>query len=266
MTYVSDLVEAARLRRDVWALGRHTDASAQLVGGALRDARAGRLSPDEESWVERIEALRQSLLACDRDITKTDYGAGSRRAHRSDGEAYDGVVSATTVARACRASKPRMWALFLFGLVRRLRPRRCVELGACLGISAAYQAAAQRLNGGGSLVTLEGDEALAALAAENLQTLGLDEVRLVTGRFQDTLDGVLEEFGPVDYAFIDGHHDGAATVSYFDRIRPHLARPAWLVFDDILWPGMRPAWDAIATSDEVRVAIPLGNIGVCRVG
>ena len=239
--------------------------AATAIAAALTDACADRLSPEEREWVDRIEAVRATLQACEREIAKTDHGAGAKRLRRSQEEAYRGVVT-TTVSRACRASTSRMWALFLFKLVRQFRPQRCLELGTCLGISAAYQATAQRLNGDGTLVTLEGDPALASLAAESLRGLGLEAVRLVPGRFQDTLRGVLEEHGPVDHAFIDGHHDGKATIGYFEQLLPHLAHPALLVVDDVSWPGMRSAWSTIAHNGSVRLSSTLGNMGVCCVG
>ena len=265
MSPFSDYLATLRFRHDAWRLGRTSGPDASVIASALSAARAETLSTEERDWVDRIEELRHVLLTCNDEISKTDHGAGTRRTRRGEADAYRGVVSTTTVARACRASKPRMWGLFLFGLVRRLRPRCCLELGTCLGISSAYQAAAQRLNGGGSLITLEGDPALATLAAEHLRRLGLADVRLVRGRFQDTLRGVLDEHGPVDHAFIDGHHDGDATLAYFDLILPRLTRRAVVVFDDISWPAMRPAWRAIARHEQVRLASRLGSIGVCRV-
>jgi predicted O-methyltransferase YrrM len=247
-------------------VGRGGNATATAVSTALRNACTDHLSREERAWCDRIEALRAELEACDRQIPKTDYGAGTRRMQRTEAEAYRGIVTTTSVSRASRASQSRVWALFLFGLVRRLRPRRCLELGTCVGISAAYQAAALQLNGAGTLVTLEGDPALAALATDNLDGLGLgDDVHLVPGRFQDTLQGVLEEHGPVDHAFIDGHHDGTATLGYFEQLLPHLERPALLVFDDVSWPGMRPAWHAITVSDAVHLSWKLGDMGVCVI-
>jgi predicted O-methyltransferase YrrM len=51
----------------------------------------------------------------------------------------------------------------LFKLVRTLQPATIVELGTCIGISAAYQAAAQQINHRGRIVTLEGSSTRAAL-------------------------------------------------------------------------------------------------------
>ena len=82
---------------------------------------------------------------------------------------------------------------------------------------------------------------------------------MVTGRFQDTLQGVLQERAPVDYAFIDGHHDEHATLRYFDQIHPHLAETALVIFDDVAWSaGMRRAWDALQADERIRTVLDLG--------
>jgi len=132
-----------------------------------------------------------------------------------------------------KARKSYFWSVLLFKLVRKFNPSACIELGTCLGISAAYQASAQKLNRKGKLVTLEGAVSLASLAEKNLQQLGLDNAHVVSGRFQDKLDTVLNENKPIDYAFIDGQHDEKATISYFEQLTPCLSVESIIDFDDI---------------------------------
>jgi predicted O-methyltransferase YrrM len=136
-------------------------------------------------------------------------------------------------------------------------------MGTSVGVSAAYQAAALRLNGYGSLVTLEGATSLADIAKNNFQQLGLDTVEVVVGRFQDTLPDVLASRQPVDYVFVDGHHDEQATLAYFEQILKFLAETALIVFDDIAWSeGMKRAWNTIAHDRRVGVAVDLGEVGL----
>ena len=142
----------------------------------------------------------------------------------------------------------------------------CLELGTSLGITAAYEAAALTLNGTGRLVTLEGADTIASLASQNLAGVGLTNVTIVVGRFQDTLDGVLRDHRPIDYAFVDGHHDERATVRYFQQILPALAPRAVLVFDDIAWnTGMVRAWKAVSEHPAVVLAVDLGAMGICVI-
>ena len=133
-------------------------------------------------------------------------------------------------------------------------------MGTCVGVSAAYIASALKLNDHGRLITLEGSPALADIARDTLQRLDLDRVEDRTGRFSETLDPALKAMTPVDFAFIDGHHDEVATLNYLEQIKPYLADGAVVVFDDIAWSdGMRRAWRQIATA---YTSIDLRNVGV----
>ena len=104
-----------------------------------------------------------------------------------------------------------------------VKPTSAIELGTCVGLSAAYQATALPTGATRTFVTCEGAPELAATAASNLHHLGIDWARVVPGRFDDTVPGLAAELAPLHYAFIDGHHDEAATVRYFDVLRPHAA-------------------------------------------
>jgi predicted O-methyltransferase YrrM len=241
----------------------------RTVGAALESHRTEALAAAERQRVEAIEELRQNLSRSTETVSVPDYGAGSPSETRSAEQMYEGGVTTEVVGDACRQySKSRIWALLLFQLVRQVKPAACVELGTCLGISTAYQASALELNGHGRLVTLEGSPAFAGIAGRNLESLGLDHrASVVVGRFQDTLDAVLDDLGSVDYAFVDGHHDEHATVRYFEKLLPHLSQQAVMLFDDIAWsPGMRRAWQRVSSDPRVDVSLDFISMGVCLVG
>ncbi|MCA1733877.1 MAG: class I SAM-dependent methyltransferase [Acidobacteria bacterium] len=258
---------------------RHIDNSARLlalrlglshprsepVQAALRKTFRNDATPEERAWVERIETLRSELNSSSDPIDILDFGAGDPNSTLTAGEMYEGRAARRTIGEISRASSKRsFWAFLLFRLIRELKPKACLELGTSVGISASYQAAALTLNGAGALVTLEGAPALASKARTNFEALGLRNVRVVSGRFQDTLPRVLEEMGQIDYAFIDGHHDERATIDYFHQIEPFLSSSSVLVFDDINWSrGMRRAWKAIRSDGAVTEAIDLGSMGLC---
>lgn len=263
---LSPLVLILREWRALWSLPR-TGPGVEPLRRALRTAATRSLSPEERSRLREIEALRRRLLADGTELTVVDYGAGSGDETLDEGEMARGRSKTLTVAEACAVSKPRAWARLLFHLVRELEPDICVEMGTCVGISAAYQAAALQLNGNGRLITLEGARPLARLSEDNLVGLGLENARVVPGRFQDTLGDVLAEHAPVDFVFIDGHHDELATLGYFEQARPHLAPGAVLVFDDIAWSaGMARAWTAVTEHPDVALSVSLGAMGICSVG
>lgn len=245
----------ARLQRD-------GDPSAAAIGRALAGAIEKRTSPEEKAWIERIEGLREELKRSD-EVIRTSHVEWT--ASDADREKYR---VKTLPELATRASKPPKWGLVMLRLVREMRPEHCLEFGTCLGLSAAYQAAALDLNGGAKkFVTLEADSNRARVARRNFEKLGLEWVDLRLGRFQDTLEPVLEEQEPIHFAFIDGHHQEGPTIEYFGRVADRAGRPAVLLFDDITWSdGMKKAWRTIRRDRRVGLAIDLGGVGLCLVG
>jgi predicted O-methyltransferase YrrM len=239
------------------------------TGAALKAHRDNRLTADESRLIEAIERVRFDLSISTEIISIPDYGAGSPSEDCSVECTETVKIITEVVGDACRNySKPRVWATLLFHLIRHSQPRLCVELGACLGISAAYQASALELNGQGRLVTFEGAPPFAVVAVQTLRSLGLHRrAEVVVGRFDDTLDSILGGAEKIDYVFVDGHHDEQATVRYFNRFLPHLAKQAIMVFDDISWsPGMRRAWQHISSDARVDVSLDFSSIGVCLMG
>ena len=252
-----------RVQRDLLGLAdSYPEPAAAIVKAA-----SGTASPAEQTWIQRIEELRRQMNASSELLEVMDYGAVSSNVPLSEDEMYAGRMIRRTVGQICRVGSKANRAQLLFHLVREVRPLTCIELGTSVGLSACYQAAALKLNGAGKLVTLEGADAVASVAARNFSSLGLDNIELVRGRFQDTLTGVLRAHTSVDYAFVDGHHDEVATMKYFSAIIPALAPNAVIVFDDIRWSeGMNRAWNVIQHDSHVRVSVDLGCMGLVSTG
>jgi len=237
------------------------------IARAIKATLEGSLSAAERACVERIEALRSRLLEDDAVLSGIDYGAGSPHAPRTAEQMTRGVSWQKTVREVCRASKSRKWGLLLMKLVEEFEPAAAVELGTCLGISAAYQAAGLQVRSSSVLVTLEGSPSLASRARQNLEALGFRNVSVVEGPFDAALDRVLEASGPLQYAYIDGHHDEQATLRYFAAMEPHLAEGCLVVFDDIRWSaGMERAWRQITSGPNVQVVVDLFHLGLIATG
>lgn len=236
------------------------DAPRAVVSGVNAAARGVR-SRREAQVLDRVELFRQFLLESEEQFDNVDYGAGRRSGPASSSP------TTRTIGSMTRSSKPAAWSFLLFRMLRELRPEVAVELGACVGISAAYQGAALELNGRGRLVTLEGAPDLAERSRRTLSELLLSQrVQVRTGRFADSLPVVLDEIGPVDWAFIDGHHAEEPTLDYMEQVVAHAADEAVLVFDDIDWSdGMRRAWSSIAGDPRFSLVIDLRTVGVAVI-
>jgi predicted O-methyltransferase YrrM len=212
-----------------------------------------------EKHIGEIEALRKKLLQDNTIITRHDFGAGlSKNLYKRK--------QATSVAKLCKGSSmPKDLARLLYYIVYYTKPKICLELGTCLGISGAYLAQAQKLVvDNGLFVTLEGDPASAAIARKNFRLLHLNNAETEVGRFADTLPGILSKTEAIDFALIDGHHNGPATLEYYQHIKPHLSENAVLVFDDIDWSaGMQKAWQSLTIFPELYICVDLGRTGIC---
>lgn len=246
-------------------LARLRDSAPRPAGpalaAALRRVRDRVLDPEERAAVERIEALRARQ---NRSAETVEVPLDLDR-----DPAHAGQVETRVVGDISRvASRSPMSARVLFQVARGLRPERALEMGTCLGISAAYVGAALDLNGQGRLVTLEGVPGQARIAGENLRGLGLaDRVEIVLGSFQETLGRALEAAAPLQFAFIDGDHREDATLAYHEQMLPHLSEGAVVVFDDIRWShGMVRAWSRLIGHPRTRFAVDLYNMGLCVVG
>jgi len=237
------------------------DPRLRSVGAAIQAVVEGRAEPEEAAWFERIEALRH-LTNARTDRVPWRMFEGSEP--DASGQFPSRLIERAVGEISMTGSKRPKWAQLLFHLVRRLGARSCLELGTCVGISGAYQAAALACNGAGRLVSLEGAESLVEVANANWAELGLGaHAEAYPGHFAATLPQALERWGPFDYVFIDGHHDEHATWEYYRSVLPHLNRDAFLVFDDINWsPGMRRVWNRIRRDTNLSAAIDLLHVGL----
>lgn len=198
-----------------------------------------------------IEDLRQSLLHNNSVLVVEDHGAGSRKEKMRERKVCD---------MASSSLKPRKYSQLLFRIVDHYGPEHILELGTSFGITTAYLAAA---NPSASVTTMEGASAVAAMAREHFNMLGLHNIRLVEGNFDDTLLPWIATQEKLDMAFIDGNHRYEPTIRYFQQLKPLLHEHSILVFDDIHWSReMEDAWKQVCADPTVTLTIDLFFIGL----
>lgn len=255
----------SKVTEQTFSLHNDDDVFAKKIGKIIDEVISNNCSSKEKKWINKIENLRNKLNQSTVEVQIMDYGARSSSINLSADEMYQGTKIIKTIGEVCKsASKPYVWDLLLFKLIRRFRSTVCLELGTSLGISGAYQAAACKINKHGKVMTIEGAESIASVALENFAELKLDNIKVTIGRFQDVLKSILIDIEPVDYVFIDGHHDENATMNYYKQIMPHLSNHALLIFDDIRWSdGMERAWNEIRQHRNIQLSISLEDLGIC---
>ena len=226
---------------------------------AIRDAFFRRPSERELLYIDAIERRRGEMEASGEMLEILDFGAN---AVSPDGTLVNRTLGETTLS----SSKPKRWSMLLFYLIQRLNPDRCLEFGTCVGISTLYQAASLTLNGRGSIVTMEGSPVLAGVARKTFDDIGYTNIHSVVGKFDGVLQTVINEYQPFDLVFVDGHHEGSATVRYFEQILPSVSRNAVIIFDDIHWSrGMKKAWKTIIQHRRVKYSADLYQLGIVIV-
>lgn len=158
---------------------------------------------------------------------------------------------------ANNVSVQRRWGVFLHLCAEAFGARNVLELGSCVGISGAYLAAVSHRP---RVVSIEASPELAPVAAATIARFTTNGT-VLRGMFDDRLPDAIE--GPVGLAYIDGHHDGAATIRYVQAIVPHLERGALIVLDDIrLYAEMIEAWGSLRAMPGVGVAVDVGRFGL----
>ena len=218
-------------------------------------------SPRESRQAGEIERHRGWLAQDHSEVEFLDFGAGTRAEGYPGQDIEGGVGSRRRVSELVLASKSPLWGGLLHKMVRLAGAKSCVEMGTSLALSASYIAAA--LPQDGRLVTMEGAPAVAKLAAATLRSLVPDRaVEICVGPFRDTLPEVLERMAPIDFVFIDGHHEQQATENYCRQLLPHMQSRGVMVFDDIRWsPQMLQAWKNISAS-VAGLCLDMGSVGI----
>ncbi len=240
------------------------DPASRAAARALCSTAIGPGGGRASDWIDRIEARRKQL-ASEQTAVSPNFDPAAGGVTGSWFAGIDGPVPIWGIARMF--SIPPVWGAFLLRLIRELSPSSCLELGTGLGLSAAYQAAALELNGAGSLVTLEGADAWAAVAEQGLDELGLSgRARVRRGSIDDLLPPLAAELAPIDYAFLDADHSEEATVKHYEILEPHLASGAVVLLDDVTHSDdMRRAWKSIGRSERASSRTELGRMGLVTI-
>ncbi|WP_199117600.1 O-methyltransferase [Pedobacter sp. ASV28] len=200
---------------------------------------------------DEIEAQRKKLLNDHTLITVTDLGAGS---HLNKNR----TKKISQIAK--NALKNKRLAQLIYRLAAHHKPSNMIELGTCLGITTAYLSKAWPQ---ADILTIEGCPQTAAVAYHNFTELGLQNVELQVGNFNDLLPKAIEERSQLDFIYIDGNHTKEATLNYFNWCLPKIAENSLFIFDDIYWSeGMKEAWEEIKLHPQVTVTIDLFWIGL----
>ena len=200
---------------------------------------------------EKVEALRNQLLNDNTVLKVEDFGAGSVIDKKSK-------RSISSIAK--NAAKPKKFGQLLFRMVKHYQHATILELGTSLGITTSYLSLAKP---DGRVITMEGSKEIAEVTKRNFRNIGIRNIEIVEGNFDNTLSFVVRGLSTVDFAFIDGNHRKEPTERYFKELLAKTNNDSILVFDDIHWSSeMEAAWETIKKDAAVTCSIDLFFIGI----
>ena len=159
-----------------------------------------------------------------------------------------------------RLSLPPKYAQLLFRVVRFARCRTVLEVGASLGLTTAYLASPDSR---ADCVAIESEAELAEVAEMVLDDLQVKNARVLQGKADDLLPGVLRGWERLDFAFIDTDGDAATTWRSFEQCAAK-AHPATMMAIGLPYrsPDMAHAWERIKAHPQVTSTIDLGRMGL----
>jgi len=211
------------------------------------------ISKKDDEVLESIRKFRKYLMKSNEVVCcESGFGAGSRYGGRKKQTRVNSLVKHSSI--------PHKYGKILYYLVNTLKPVNILELGTSVGISTLYMAMAGEKS---RVWTIEGCADKVRIANDNIQTLGMNNIYLYNGWFDEQLPRVLHHMPSVDMVFMDGDHKMENTLNYFELILDFVHNDTILVLDDIHWSsGMESAWDEIRYDENVRVSVDLFRMGI----
>ncbi len=198
-----------------------------------------------------IENLRKEAEASGELLDVTDHGAGTRK-NLSDRRPLGKVMKQTAVSKRYSSILSRM--------VSFNRPALIVELGTGLGISTMYMAEA---SGETRIISLEACPEIAGKAAGYFTCCGFRQIEVITGRFSDSLPGMLKQMDHPLMVFIDGDHQESSVLDNISVFLQVVKEDSVIVLDDIhLSEGMNRAWNKIIEMPRITLSIDLFRMGI----
>lgn len=196
-----------------------------------------------------IENLR---VSAGQDNSKIDfYELGAKRQFKRSKRIKDILSKSVSPKQKCE---------LLQNISKKAGEGVIVEIGTSLGFVSAYLAIG---NSEKSVFTFEGNPTIVDFANRMHKNLNINNVFIVNGDFEDTLDKNLSKINLISFAFIDGNHQENATIRYFEKVLKKCNEDSIIVLDDIYWSkAMNQAWNKIKRYEQVSASIDLFQIGI----
>ncbi|MDG5798865.1 class I SAM-dependent methyltransferase [Marinilabiliaceae bacterium ANBcel2] len=224
--------------------GIHSPFAFNLVGNIMQQSHP-------YYHFKTIDAWRKALKRSKEKILIDDMGAGSLITNKK-------IRRVSNIVKY--SSLPKKYGELIFRLLCQFNSKRIVELGTSTGISTLYLALPCSKS---KVVTIEGCNNIATIAAETFKTFNISNVELLNGPFEKEFPKALNDFKEVDFIFFDGNHTKSATLNYFKEALKFKHNNSVFIFDDIHWSKeMEEAWTIICANPDVTLSLDLFRLGI----
>lgn len=191
-----------------------------------------------------IDDYRYKLINDNQLIEVTDFGVGSKK-----------MGNKRNVSSIFKTSSAGNYGKCLFQLSHYYKPQRILELGTSLGFGSLHFALG---NPASEVISIEGCPNTAEIAKSMLSNY--PHIEICVGQFSEQIP-LLD--GTFDIIYLDGHHDGLATLKYLEQLDKHIHDETLILMDDIRWSDdMYDAWKTVVNSSDWHVTIDLFRMGI----
>lgn len=199
----------------------------------------------------KLSQYRNIVYASNETLHIEDHGAGSKVFKTNDRKVKD------ILRHNCSTQND---AEMFYRISKYFKINTVLELGTSLGIATHAMAIARP---DAMITTVEGSPEVYEYAASTLLSNGIENVNCIRSTFKEFFEK--HDFKNVTYdlIYIDGHHDGAATLHYFEAILDKVHNDSVVIFDDIYWStDMTTAWNKICAHSKVTASVDCFDVGM----
>lgn len=205
----------------------------------------------DDAAFKDLVRFRESVLNNPQELHIEDHGAGSKKL-----QAGTRITSEILKHNCSSMARTKL----LYRVASYFKVNRTLELGTSLGIGACALALGSR-----EITSIEGSPEIFVYAQQRFKENGIGNVDLVQGTFKAFFEEklVVKPSGVYDLVFIDGHHDGTATLGYFEMLLPYCHEDSVIIIDDIHWSkSMTEAWKKLIKHPEITASINTFQWGI----
>ena len=194
-----------------------------------------------------LNATFDELGNTNKMIEIKDFGAGSHKLGKS--RKINQIFNTS--------SSKGKYGKILFQLTTHFQPKKILEFGTSLGVGTLHFHLG---NPSAKITTIDACPETARFARNYLKDK-VSNVDFIESTFLDFLSKL--EIERYDLIFVDGHHDGNATLAYMTQLEKHAHNDTIFILDDIRWSdAMFYTWNLLCKSDKYHVSIDLFRMGI----